>query len=307
MAESNLVKSGFVCYNLRGDHAGLRQLRSATSVTGDIMNRNILCFCIGLVFFLTGPAMTQISGTPSTKASPTKTKKIKVKDYKSFKEYVSKEEAALKVKPLTADTGTVLGKLENMGVKFSKGDWWAEDIKNKRTAFMSPNKRRISLVDWKTKKIEIFNASGDEINTVVLPNYNKGTIVSAPNRLYVMKTGFGECDGFEVYDYSGILQSKHEGICITRYMISNTEKYFAVTGGSQDGKDFLVTYNDMGVELWRHSIVPGNENKILFSVDDAYVSLESSAYWDENNSFVTIPRVYVFDVKTGVKISEENL
>ncbi|MDO8805230.1 MAG: hypothetical protein Q7R35_12445 [Elusimicrobiota bacterium] len=272
------------------------------------MHRNIIYLSVVIAVcggFSPVAAQTASSATVTTAAS--KTKKIEVKDYKGFKSYIENEQAKLKTKPLTIENGTVKDKLKKIGLEFSPARRWAHSKDGEKTAYPSPDKKGISVVNNKLQQVEIYNANGTIIRKVPFSKYPAGAIAFSDARLFLVKEDVGGCFGFEIYNFSGELFKNIDKECVDGYVVSNKQKYFAVTSGSPKIGDYFVLYNMDGDELWRKKVVLGGKAEIQFSSDDKFAIVKMPIYWEgtENKSRKE-RKLYLFDIENKKIISEEN-
>ena len=302
------------------------------------MNRNILGFCIGLLVCTFdqlhaqqtstftaksntaserveqasgdaggSPVVAQAGDSVAETRSSSETEKNEVKNYKSFTKHVENEHRKLKVTPTTIENGPIKSVLREKGIEFSTRSIRASTKDNTKVAYQSPDKKGISLLDTKLRHVEIYNSNGEIIRTVPLPKFPDGAIAFSTNRLFVIKGCFGWRQGFEIYDLSGNLVKDVDEDCVDGYVVSNNQKYFAVTGGMPSTGDFFIIYDMDGNEVWRQKVVLGGDAKIQFSLDDKFAIVKMPIYWDGvNNKSRKERKVYLFDIFGHKLISEEN-
>lgn len=147
------------------------------------MNRNTLCFCAGMVFCLACQSMAQATSTASIKTTTAKIRKIVVKEYKSFKEYVANEEANLKVTSVTTDNGSVREKLKEMGIHLEEGS--LAEMSEDKMAYVSSDKKGVAVVDRFTGTISLYNAEGEPLKVIPMKEFPDGRVEFSRTRVFV--------------------------------------------------------------------------------------------------------------------------
>lgn len=277
--------------------------------------KKIICFSVAAGFYLLAnrPLTAQLpngdNGNHKDKPGykvEVATETIKVKDYKSFRNYTENEQSKLKTKPLTIETGGVKDKFMKMGMEFSPKRRWAQSNDGK-IAYPSPDKKGIALIDNKLQHIEIYAVNGEVIRRIPFSKYPEGGIAYSDTRLFLIKEEIGGCFGFEIYNSSGVIIKSIGKECVDGYIVSNNQKYFAVTSGSPYIGDYFVLYSIDGVELWRQKVLIGGNAEIQFSLDDKFAIVKMPVYWEANEKKTRNKRkVYLFDIENRKVISEEN-
>ena len=271
------------------------------------MNNNILCLSIGLCLCASVyPAMAQKAGaatTPTAKATG-----IQVKDYKSFKEYVAKEDASLNIKPESTDNGPVKDVLKKLGIEFTLGTEWARSKDKKRVAVLSPDKKGAAVIDSTTRSVNIFNPKGKIVRKIPFPDKLVGRVGFSDTRLFDFKELlYDSRGGFFVYGPSGQLvkQVDDSGI-VDAFMVSHNQKYLAVTSTLPGATGFFILYDMEGGEIWRQNTVVGSNPVIQFSRDDKFVLVKMQSYWLSHRGESKERKLYVFSVTDGKLVSEEH-
>lgn len=271
------------------------------------MKIDISVLICSLVFVGVSPAFSQIISSSPVVPTSSEAEKIQVKDYTGFKKYTENEYKKLKVIPTTIENGPVNNVLKEKGIEFSTRSIRALSSDGEKVAYQSPDKKGISLLDKKLRHVEIYNGNGETIRTVPLPKFPDGVIAFSADRLFVIKGCFGWRLGFEIYDSAGKLVKNIDENCIDGYVVSNNQKYFAVTGGMPDTGDFFILYDMAGNEVWRQKVIFGEDAKIQFSLDDKFAIVKMPIYWEgtENKSRKE-RKVYLLDIENHKLVSEEN-
>lgn len=272
------------------------------------MNKNIFCLSIGLCLCAGPyPVMAQKASSGPVPTTTSKHKQIEVKDYKSFNEYVSNEDAKRTTRPVTTDNSLFRNKMKAIGLDFSTTSRWSTTRNKKLTAYLSPDKRNVAVMDWTTKHVRIFDGKGGLLKNVPLSQYSDGVILFSDTRLFVIETGFRGCSGFKVFNHSDDLLWKNTEICVDGYAVSNTYKYFAVAGDSlQNGSQFAL-YDMDGHVLLKETTAIGRQIEIQFSTDDKFVLVKMPFYWLKgNDDLLKKQKAYLFDTETKQLIKEES-
>lgn len=242
-----------------------------------------------------------------------------VNNYKSFLAYVAKEKAGLKIKEVTVENGQVKDVLKKMGIVISSHSRYGQTKDYFKTAYESPDKKSVALLDQKLKHIEMYNAAGELLGTVPYSKFIDGVLVFSESRLFAVRGCFGWKYGFEIYDFSGKLVrdiNEESNLCGEDFVVSNTQKYFAFLAMSRSPvAEYFVLYDMDGNEVWRKKRIMGGQAEIQFSLDDKFVIVKLPSYWEENKSAApTNPhekvlkknKVYVLDIENKKLLSEEN-
>jgi len=269
------------------------------------MNKNIFCLSIGLcVCAGPYPVMAQKASSDTATVPATKEKRIEVKDYKSFKEYVAREKAYLKTKPVTTDNGPIRTKMAEMGVAFSPRSLYSLAKDKKSVAYQARNKKGIALVDKETKHVSLYHADGRLFETVSFLEMPDGAVDFSDNRLFMIKACFRGSSGFEIYDFKGLLIKRIENGCVENYLVSNSGKYFITIAGSRQGH-YLTAYDMSGETLFR-SELPYGDAEIVFSGDDRYALVRIPVYWKNYEKELFEKKgAYTFDIMKKQMISED--
>lgn len=272
------------------------------------MNKNLVCLSVGLCLCAgVYPAMAQEASSAPVTVTASKTRRIAVKDYKSFKEYVANEESYLKTKPITTDNGPVRGKMKEIGIELNPGVEIAKSKDRKKIAIISPDKKGLVLINGVAQKISIVTSEGKILHEIPIGKISKGRLGFSNSRLFCFKENGVEYqgDGFEIYDFTGEVVKKVDGIgSVESYMVSNNQKFLAVTSGVPNDGDSVRLYNMEGVEVWKHKVAVGGGAQIKFSQDDKYLLVKMPVYWISGKA--NSKKLYVFDAGNGGLISEEN-
>ena len=254
--------------------------------------------CIGAY-----PAMAQEASSGTASAPTAKEKKIEVRDYKSFKEYVANEEANLKTSPVTTDNGPIKEKMKKMGLLFKPGTSYSSVRDGRKVAYQSKNKKGIVVAEKDSGLVTVYNAYGNKVESVKFSKIPEGGMDFSKSRLFVIRGCFRGPLGFEIYDYSGKLIKTVENECVENHLVSNTGKYFVTTSGSRHGR-YSVLYDMNGNELIRHNIFYG-DTRISFSNNDEFALIEIPLYWENpDKEYFQKNMAYVFDILKKTLITE---
>jgi hypothetical protein len=234
--------------------------------------------------------------------------KIEVKDYKTFQLYQESELLKLKRRPLTIDTGAVLEKLKKIGIEFPQGRIWGQSNDRTKTAYISLDRKGIAVIDGRARVFEILNPNGDVLRKIPFAKYPKGIIAFSESRLFDLGGAFeDQLRGFYIYDNSGkFVKYVNDSGNVSRYKVSNNQKYIAVQSGLPDTGDFVILYDMNGNELWRQKTSIGEYPDLQFSLDDKYLLVKMPRYWTNNTGEPESQKLYLFNVNTGAVISEEH-
>lgn len=245
--------------------------------------------------------------------------KIEVKNYKSFLAYVAKEKAELKTQDVNVENGEVKNVLKKMGIEISPRSRYGQTKDYVKTAYESPDKKSVALIDHKLKHVQKYNAAGELLGTVPYLKFIDGMLVFSGNRLFSVRGCFDWEYGFEIYDFSGKLVkdiNQESDLCGEDYAVSNTQKYFAFLAGSRRPiAEYFILYDMDGNEVWRKKGIIRDHAEIIFSLDDKFVIVKISEYWEEakGDSSPNAPKdtlkrnkVYVLDIDNKKLLSEEN-
>ena len=270
------------------------------------MNKLILGFVL-IAAYATSSAATQLPGN-EVKVS---TETVQVKDYQSFFAYVTQEEAKLDKPKVMNDTGAVRRVLKEE-VEISSSTVWILKSDRSKLAYLSPNNIGFSVIDVKSHHVEVYNSNGKKVREIPLSKSIKGRLAFSDSKLFVFKGGFGWDFGFEIYDNSGKLIKQSTAEDVDGCVISNTQKFFAVTAGHPNNGDFFVLYDIEGNELWRYKTIVGAQSKIEFSLDDKFVIVKMPIYWDKDATTGKSTgkskqdKFFLFDVVNRKLIAEGN-
>lgn len=220
-----------------------------------------------------------------------------VRDYGSFKKYVEFEQSKLTTKPLTLDSGGGRNKLKKMGIEFAPGRNWAYSKDRKKTAYLSPDRKGVALVDGATRSVNILNDKGEVIQRIPVKRPIEGLLGFSETRFFDFKGGFGDYEGgFYIYDFNGeLVRSVADSGIVDRFAVSNNQKYFAITSGTPDFGDFIALYDMQGERIWRTKIDALGDSEIMFTRDDKFLLLKVPG----------TKTAYLFFTGTGEQISKE--
>lgn len=266
---------------------------------------------IALTFFFTSfasVAPAEMADTVAVSTAP----KTEVTSFISFHDYAAKEEAALKTQRVTIETGKVKDVLKKMGIELSDKLIYAFSKDGKKFAYKSPDKNGVAVIDGKSRHVEAYHANGKLLWRFPFLEYPDGIIAFSNTRLFVIGDGFGGCFGFKVFNSDGKTIKEIKDECVEGYMVSNTQKYFAVTSFTSDLDNHFVLYDIDGNELWRQKGVIGDHAEIQFTLDDKFVLIKIPRYWEEDKKFLPSKNVlkrnkaYVLDIGNHRVLSEED-
>lgn len=274
------------------------------------MNKNIFCLSIGLCLCAGPyPVMAQKASSGTVDAPATKVKKVEVKDYKSFKEYVANEEANLKTKPVTMNNGPIRNKLLKMGIAFPKDRTEVLSQDGSKHASQTSDKKWVSVIDDRNQTINVYGANGALLSSVPFSKYPEGAIAASKTRLFIISEGFEGRRGFEIYDLSGKLLKDVTDGYIDDHIVSNTQQYFAVTTRIPESETRLLLYDLNGNELWQHNLAQGWNTEVQFSLDDNFLIVKVPLYVDstkeQSAGKLKEKKLYIFDVVSRKLVSEE--
>lgn len=228
-------------------------------------------------------------------------------DYKSFFEYIGREEKKLKTPKITNDTGAVRKVLKEKGIEFSSSTVWASTKDRSKLAYQSPDKNGVAVVDSQKKRIEIYSVNGEMLRAAPFSKYPTGPVAFSETRLFVVKSCLSYDLGFEIYDFSGKLLKSISDSCVRGYVVSENSKYFAITAGSPSAGKYFALYDMEGNELWRQKIEAGGGSQIQFSPDNRFAIVKVPTYWSGGDHKILKERkAYLFDVEKHELLSEEN-
>lgn len=272
------------------------------------MNRNILCFCIGVVLCVALPATALVSGTASTKATPIKTKRVEVTDYKSFKEYIANEEVSLARPHKGIQLNHDSVKFLNVKMELKK----TAQGTNEEVAYLSADKTKVGVFNRRDTSFKIFDEAGKVLKNVILSQFPlMGVFAFSESVIFAISPSFDGPGGFEIFSPTGKFIKWVDSGDVEGYVISNKDKYFAVTTLDKDSAYFKI-YDFDGNLLWEQAIVIGSKSVIQFSLDDRYAVVKLPKYWIRKSA--TPPykserrenKLYLIDVERKAIVSEED-
>lgn len=267
------------------------------------MNKNTLCSCTFAALCLAVQVMAQTSSTAPVKTTVSKTKKIEVKDYKSFKEYVA-ESSATKY-PAAIASDAVKKKLIDMGITFQAGRTYGVAKDRRRVAYQTKNQKGVIVIDRELKQALLYNADGQQLKTVLFSEPPKGTMDFSDDAIFEINACFREEPGFKIFNLQGELVKTVNGECVENHAISNGGKHFVVIAGDKQGHWFTI-YDKVGNALYRQKIDYGDA-EIIFSRDDKYVLVKIPVYWEDGEQEVLKrKKMYLIDVMRRGLITDGN-
>lgn len=305
------------------------------------MNRNILGFCVGLLVCAVAPLHAQQTSASTANSEPgharveqasadagglpevaqaetsgaeirssSETEKNEVKDYKSFLKYADKkEQEALKAgeAPLR-EPGSIV-KSEKDGIELSDNKLSGFNKAHTRIAALSSDGKGMIVIDEKAHKVTILDNKGNVVREGKYPKAEPPAIFSK-TRLLALRA-FDGPGGFNIYDYDGKLVSQVNPGFVDGCVVSNNQKYFAITAENQLGA-FFILYDMDGNELWRLNILNGAVADVKFTRDDKYAVVKFPSYvvTDKNNPTAKesekYRKLYIIDIAKHKIISEED-
>lgn len=238
---------------------------------------------------------------------------INVTDYNSFLNYAAQSEqlAVKNGKPVTprVKTGETI-RLKKENIELSERIPINQTADFKKDAYLAPS-GKVALVDKTTTtyKVSILDRDGGLIKEGKLPKFRGSVLAFSDTRLFLIGTILGSNGGFEVFDYDGKLIRENDPGFVSGYVISNTQKYFAVTAGRPDEQYYFVLYDMDGNEKWRQGVMHGGHVQLEFSRDDKFIVIKMPVYWIKNKgdkeSATKKKKLYVINLENKKIVSEE--
>lgn len=253
--------------------------------------------------------IAQMTSSATTLAAPLV--KILVKDYKSFSEY-----ASLSDQVATASGKPALRKPNETivygGAELSEKKPTQSLKDGAQFAYLSPDNKGMAIIDSQAHNISIIDNNGKLIRKGKIAQRNPDYILFSDTRLFAIGGVLSSNGGFKIYDYEAKLIKHVKTDFVDGCVVSNSQKFFAITAAAPRTPNLFILYDIEGNELWRSEIAIADHAKIVFSRDDKYAVVKLPNYWEVDKKSKLVKRIskknklYVFDIETHKVISEEN-
>ena len=142
----------------------------------------------GLVLAAVYPTISAATDLPGNDTE-TSMETVQVKDYQSFFVYVAREEAKLAKPRVSNDTGVIRRVLKEKGFAISSSTVWAQNSDQSKIAHQSPNNIGVSITDYKTHHVEIYNVNGEKLREIPLSRGIKGWVAYSDAELFFFRGG----------------------------------------------------------------------------------------------------------------------
>lgn len=266
---------------------------------------------IALAYMVVSIVITASGQAASSDTPPASHKKIHVKDYQSFLEYAEVvEQAAIeKNNPALRRPNETI---KYGGVELSDKNPSQSLKDDAQFAYLSPDNKGMAVIDNQAHNISIIDNNGKLIRKGKIAQRNPDYILFSDTRLFAIGGILSSNGGFKIYDYEAKLIKHVKTDFVDGCIVSNSQKFFAITASAPRTPNLFILYDTEGNELWRSEIAIADHAKIIFSRDDKYAVVKLPNYWEVDKKSKLVKRInkknklYVLDIETHKVISEEN-